>query len=168
MPKLIKSPIELQMELQFKCGIALDNTLDRLLDQLKLFIEDIVYDVPTPWGMTSNGDYGLKTGHRTGQFYDSWQKVSPTILGNMMVGEINQALEVMEQFMIGNVMVHEDRDNLADIIETGNGYMDGSQMEGYGRNFWSNFSVFVVENLSSIFLEECVKVGLPIKKVSVL
>lgn len=150
-----------------RLSLALDNTLDRLLIELQNIIESTVYGTISPsarpWGVDSDGTVGLTSGNRTGQFYDSWQSSKSVVLGNLIEGEISQAMDVMQQFMVGGRMVHEDGSNLANIIESGLGYNFG-QMEGIGREFWSEFTTFCLTNLENIFVQECAKVGLPLQR----
>lgn len=134
--------------------IALDKTMDRLLIELQNIIEKTVYD----WESPSSIPWSI---NRTGQFLDSWQVVSSQIVGLMVQSEINQAIDVMKQFFIGDKEVHEDRENLAEIINSGVGYNFG-QAEGVERDFWNQFETYVETNLFRIFKEECMSVGLPI------
>jgi hypothetical protein len=170
MSTVIRNLAEFQMAMQFRVGEALDNTMQRLLEHLQYLVMEDVYAWEStaymPWGMIAGGTAGLTTGNRTGQFYESWEKVMPIMVGNMMVGEINQALDVMKQFLLGGQIVHQDGANLAEIINSGSGYNFGECEEP--RPFWNNFLIFVTENLEKIFLEECIKVGLPIQRVGVI
>ena len=67
--------------------------------------------------------------------------------------------ELMNFTKLSGGYTHEDRDDLANIIETGNGYNFG-QAEGIGREFWSEFEMYCNLNLESIWLQECAKAGL--------
>jgi len=147
--------IQLQFALNNQIALALDNTMGRLLTELQNIIEDVVYG----WESPSANPWSV---NRTGQFLDSWQKEYPTLIGNIMTGEINQAMEIMKQFAIGSVQVHGDRENLADIIETGDGYTFGECDES--RDFWNPFIQYVDENLENIFFEECIKLDLPLMR----
>ena len=150
-----KNFIQLQFALNNKIALALDNTMGRLLTELQNIIEEVVYG----WKSPSSNPWSP---NRTGQFLDSWQKSYPTLIGNIMTGEISQAIEIMKQDMIGNIMVHQDRDNLADIIESGDGYEFGSCTEE--RDYWNPFMKYVDENLEDIFFEECIKLNLPLTR----
>lgn len=151
-----------------RLSLALDNTLDRLLIELQNIIESTVYGWKSPnsrpWGADMVGDVGLTSGHRTGQFYESWQANKSIIVGNMVVGEINQAIDVMQEMMLGGVLVHEDADNLAGIINSGVGYNFG-QAEGVSRDYWNQWMTFVVANLDGILMEECAKLGVELQRV---
>lgn len=139
---------------------AMDMTMEILLSELKRIIDNIVY------GWESPATEPWKP-NRTGQFLDSWQKVKSEVIGGMVVGEINQAIEVMQQFFIGNTEVHGDRDNLAEIIEYGEGYNFG-EAEGMERPYWETFRIYVIQNLSKIFASQCLFVGLEMQIATVL
>ena len=147
----------MQYDIEAKMDVALDNTLERLLQELQLIIDRTVYGwqspSSSPWGWGETG------GNRTHEFYESWQRTKPQLLGNLLQGEIYQAVELMTYNFKGGHPIHEDRENLADIIETGQGYNFG-QAEGIGREFWSEFEMYCNLNLHNIFLQECGKVGL--------
>lgn len=154
-----KNWIQLQLDIELKLSEALDNTLERLLNQLQLIIDEVVYGWQSPstnpWGWGENG------GNRTHEFYESWQKSKPIVLDNLIQGEIYQAVEMMVYGISGGQYVHQDREDLANIIETGDGYNFG-QAEGVSRNFWSQFEMYCELNIQKIFMEECLKLGLPI------
>lgn len=156
-----------------KLSIALDNTMDRLLIELQNIIEKEVYGWISPsefpWSMDSlgRGDVGVRTGQRTGQFLDSWESKKSVMIGNILQGEISQAIDIMQQFFNDdNIEVHKDRDNLANIISSGKGYNFGQCFEP--RDFWSEFKSYVTLNLFNIFEQECLALGLPMQKVGVL
>jgi len=150
---------ELEASINLRMEIALDNTLERLLQELQLIIDRVVYGWQSPssnpWGWGENG------GNRTHEFYESWQRTKPIMLGNLLEGEIYQAIELMNFTKMNGGYAHEDAENLANIIETGDGYNFG-QAEGMGREFWNEFEQFCVVNIESIFKSECIKVGLPV------
>jgi hypothetical protein len=143
-----------------KLNIALDNTMEVLLNKLKDYIYDDVYMVESisdnPWWYDKNNAYGL---NRTGEFMESWEKTKATLLGDGSFCEISQVLSSMKQTILGGNIAHKDREDLAKIIETGSGYNFG-QMEGTARPFWKDFMIYVDENIDSIFISECKKVGL--------
>lgn len=141
--------------INYQIGIALDSTLQRLLDKLLEYIDENVYG----WVSPSDNPWSP---NRTFQFRESWQKIKPTIVGNMMVGEINQAIDVMQKTVIDGVMVHDDRDKLADIIETGIGYNFGHAEE---RQYFQPWLDWVDVNLENIFYEEMIKIELPVQRV---
>ena len=148
---------ELEASINSRMSIALDNTLERLLQELQLIVDRVVYGwrspSMSPWGWGKDG------GNRTHEFYDSWQRTKPQLMGNLIQGEIYQAVELMTYTISGGRYVHQDREDLANIIETGKGYNFG-QAEGVGRKFWSEFEQFVMLNLERIWLQESAKVGL--------
>lgn len=153
---MVGNAIELQALFNAKLMVALDNTMERLLKELQNLIQIEVYG----WKSPSFNPWSV---NRTGQFLDSWQTVKPVMLGSLIQGEINQAIEVMEQFMIGNDMVHEDRDNLAEILNTGDGYNFGMS-DGIPKPYWDKFMDVVNNSLEIFFYEECIQVGLPIQR----
>lgn len=164
---VFKSDEQLELYVTIKLGQALDNTLEVVLTELKKIIEEKVYGWQSPselpWGGFGGG---LTSGNRTGQFYDSWQKVKPIMVGNLIQGEINQAIEVMQVFMIGDPQkpTHIDREELADIINTGDGY-DFGKLKGVARPYWDIFTMWLAQNLHNVFFMECLKLGIPIQKV---
>jgi len=166
MAKIFNTYNDMNLYVIERLALALDNTLERLLIELKNIIEEEVYGFESPsarpWGTDYDGSVGLTSGNRTGQFYESWQTNKAMLVGNMIEGEIGQSLGMMQQFMIGNRMVHEDADNLASIIESGQGYNFGQCDEP--REFWQPFVTYVLLNLDNIFFEECAKVGIPLQK----
>ena len=143
-----------------KLNIALDNTMQILLDKLKDFIYDDVYMIESPsenpWWYDKNNIYGL---NRTGGFMESWEKTKATFLKDGSFCEISQVLSAMRLIVLSGGVAHEDREELAEIIETGVGYNFG-QMEGVARPFWKDFMIYVNGNIDSIFINECNKVGL--------
>ena len=165
MAKIFNTYNDMNLYVIERLALALDNTLERLLIELKNIIEEEVYGFESPsarpWGTDYDGSVGLTSGNRTGQFYESWQTNKAMLVGNMIEGEIGQSLGMMQQFMIGNRMVHEDADNLASIIESGQGYNFG---QCGSRQYWSIFTEYCLLSLNKIFIEECLKVGLPLQK----
>lgn len=157
MAKVFNNWIQMQADIEAKMSIALDNTLERLLQELQLIVDRVVYGWQSPsmspWGWGEDG------GNRTHEFYDSWQRTKPQLMGNLIQGEIYQAVELMTYAISGGGYVHQDREDLANIIETGQGYNFG-QAEGVPREFWSEFEQFVMLNLERIWLQECALVGL--------
>lgn len=153
---MVGNAIELQALFNAKLMVALDKTMERLLIELQNLIQSEVYG----WESSSFNPWSI---NRTGQFLDSWQTVKPVMLGSLIQGEINQAIEKMEQFMIGNEMVHEDRDNLAEILNTGDGYNFGMS-NGIPKPYFDKWIQYVNENLETIFMEECIQVKLPIQR----
>lgn len=153
-----KNLIQLQQAMNLKLSIVLDNTLDILLKELQRLIEEEVYG----WHSNANNPWEI---HRTHQFYDSWEKTKLVAIGNMVQGEIGQSFDVMKQFFIGDVEVHEDRETLADIIMSGEGYNFGNAPK---RDFWTPFIVYVNQQIEDIIYKECLKVGLSLERVSIL
>lgn len=143
-----------------KLNIALDNTMEILLNKLKDYIYDDVYmkESPSenPWWHDKSNIYGL---NRTGEFMESWEKTKAIFLNGGSFCEISQVLSSMRKIVLNGKTAHEDGENLANIIESGEGYNFG-QMEGVARPYWKDFTMYVNENINSIFINECAKVGL--------
>jgi len=160
----IKSLVELQTLYINLVSQALDNTLDKLLKKLKELIQDDVYNWKSesddPWGLRSGQTLGLTSGMRTGEFYDSWEKMKLILTGGYVTGQISESLDVMHQV---GWRVHENRDELAEIINSGNGYNFG-QCEA--RPYWTDWISWVELNIEAIFYKECVDVGLPLQNMS--
>src|SRR5574344_3092875 len=133
---------------------ALDLTMQELLDILKEWIDVDVY----AWTSPSKNPWSP---YRTFQFSDSWEKTKSEIIGSLVESEIFQNENVMKQFYSGrynNVLVHEDSDNLAEIINSGNDYNFG-YAEGKPRPFWDDFKKEVDIKLDIIFINNCRKLG---------
>ena len=148
----INSFVELETVIESLLAQALDLTTEELLNKLEDFIQQDVYDVPSKW----DSIYDL----RTGEFKKSWDRThAKKIAKNVVESEIFQNISVMS--VIDVPPIHIDRDNLAEIINSGTGYNFG-QMEGKARPFWDDFIRWVNTNLDSIFKKNCITVGLPI------
>ena len=148
----INSFIELETVIESLLAQALDLTTEELLNKLEDFIQQDVYDVPSEWDLM----YGL----RTGEFKKSWDRTNAKkVAKNVVESEIFQNISVMG--VIDIPPIHIDRDNLAEIINSGSGYNFG-QMEGTARPFWDDFIQWVNTNLDTIFKKNCIAVGLPI------
>lgn len=148
----INSFVELETIIESLLAQALDLTTEELLNKLEDFIQQDVYDVPSKW----DNIYDL----RTGEFKKSWDRTNAKkIAKNVVESEIFQNVSVMS--VIDIPPIHIDRDNLAEIINSGTGYNFG-QMEGKERPFWDDFIQWVNMNLDSIFKKNCIAVGLPI------
>ena len=147
----INSFVELETVIESLLAQALDLTTEELLNKLEDFIQQDVYDVPSKW----DSIYDL----RTGEFKKSWDRTNvKKIAKNVVESEIFQNISVMS--VIDIPPIHIDRDNLAEIINSGTGYNFG-QMEGKSRPFWDDFIQWVNTNLDSIFKKNCITVGLP-------
>lgn len=148
----INSFVELETVIESLLAQALDLTTEELLNKLEDFIQQDVYDVPSKW----DSIYDL----RTGEFKKSWDRTNAKkVAKNVVESEIFQNISVM--CVIDIPPIHIDRDNLAEIINSGTGYNFG-QMEGKARPFWDDFIRWVDMNLDSIFKKNCIAVGLPI------
>lgn len=156
MSKVISSFSQLYTEINGKLEIAIDNTLEILLVELKNIIDSEVYG----WKSTAENPWEI---YRTGQFLDSWQTTKSVAIGKMVQGEISQAIDVMQQFFVNGVEVHEDRENLATIIMSGEGYKLSDNVPK--RDFWNPWILYIEKNLDTIFLYQCRALGLPLVKV---
>lgn len=149
MAKTFKNPIELEAYLSSLMSVALNNTMEKLLNKLEEIIQEKVYD-------SYEGNWDLD-GWRTGQFKESWEKTIPIIKGNLVESELFQNISNMIIYESAPVYIHTDRDNLAEIIESGVGYNFGSAPP---RPFWNDFINWVEMNIYTIFEQECNKVGI--------
>ena len=165
MAKQFKSLIELESYMNLRFAEALDNTMERLLIKLRELIDENVYGwespADKPWGLFDNQDLSRTSGYRTGEFYDSWQRSKSVITGKMISGEISQATEMLHQYFRGGHIVHEDVEDLASIIEN-RGLYNFGYADGVDRSYWQPFREYCELNLEKIWVEECVKLGLPI------
>jgi hypothetical protein len=137
---------------------ALDLTMEEFLASLKDWIDADVYS----WVSPSLNPWSL---YRTFQFKDSWEKTKSEIIGSIVESEIFQNISVMQQFNsgdYGNILVHEDAENLAEIINSGNDYNFG-YAEGNSRTYWDDFKKEVDAKLDITFINNCRKLGVDIK-----
>lgn len=134
---------------------ALDLTMEELLNNLKEWIDADVYS----WWSNSEQPWDI---NRTFQFKDSWKSTKSEIINNIINSTIEQDISVMKKIKIGGHIVHEDAENLSEIINSGNGYNFG-QAEGEPRPFWNDFIKEVDMKLDSIFIKNCKKLGVDIK-----
>lgn len=153
---IIKSFAELEIVIESLLAQALDLTTEELLNKLENFIQQDVYDVPSKWDSV----YDL----RTEEFKNSWNRTNAKkVAKNVVESEIFQNISIMS--IIDIPPIHIDRNNLAEIINSGTGYNFG-QMEGKARPFWNDFMQWVDMNLDSVFKKNCITVGLPISSIS--
>ena len=137
---------------------ALDLTMEEFLTTLKDWIDVDVY----AWVSPSSNPWSP---YRTFQFKDSWEKTKAEIIGSMVESEIFQNISVMQQFYDGdrgNILVHEDAENLAEIINSGNDYNFG-HAEGEPRPYWDDFKKEVDAKLDVTFIKNCRKLGIDIR-----
>lgn len=144
---IITTYTQLENILNGKCQEALDRTVDRLMAELERLIQVDVYDVPSVWDSV----YNL----RTGQFKDSWENTKAQIHDNIVEAEIFQNVSVMQR--IDEPPIHVDKEELAEIINSGVGYNFG-QMEGKERPFWNDFIQYCEREFENIFQEELKKI----------
>ena len=143
--------MELHTAIDMVVQQALDLTTEELLDKLEEYIQTEVYDIHSLWE---------SAGLRTGQFKDSWERSNAVIVTRCIVSsQIFQNVSVMQQSNVPQI--HIDRDDLAQIINSGVGYNFGT-MEGIARHYWDTFIDWVNMNVERIFAEKCKQVGLPI------
>lgn len=147
MVKTFKNLIEFEVYLQMQSSIALNNTMEILLNKLEEIIQEKVYD--------SYNGYWASNGFRTNEFKESWEKTISIIKGNLIESELFQNISNMTIY--DEPPIHTDRDNLAEIIESGVGYNFGSAP---ARPFWNDFINWVEMNIYTIFEQECNKVGI--------
>lgn len=147
--RTISNESELQQVLIRRLRIAFKATLAQCLDKLKDIIEREVYEA-------YKGDWA-KAGLRTYEFEKSFYKRNTKVVANEIIGGIEQNFSVMKKRKMKNVIMHADRKELAEIIETGIGYTIGNPP---ARPFWSKFETWLYANAYDIFKNECSKVGL--------
>ena len=147
--RTISNEVELQQVLIRWLRIAFKATLTQCLDKLKDIIESEVYEA-------YKGDWA-KAGLRTYQFENSFYKRNTKVVANEIIGGIEQNFSIMKKRKMKNVIMHADRKELAEIIETGIGYTIGNPP---ARPFWSKFETWLYANAYDIFKNECSKVGL--------
>lgn len=147
--RTISNEVELQQVLIRRLRIAFKATLAQCLDKLKDIIESEVYEA-------YEGDWA-KAGLRTYEFENSFYKRNTKVVANEIIGGIEQNFSIMKKRKMKNVIMHADRKELAEIIETGIGYTIGDPP---ARPFWSKFETWLYANAYDIFKNECSKVGL--------
>lgn len=147
--RTISNEVELQQVLIRRLRIAFKSTLAQCLDKLKDIIESEVYEA-------YEGDWA-KAGLRSYEFEKSFYKRNTKVVANEIIGGIEQNFSIMKKRKMKNVIMHADRKELAEIIETGIGYTIGNPP---ARPFWSKFEAWLYANAYDIFKEECSKVGL--------
>ena len=144
---------------------AIEGTIEILLDELYDIIEKDVYSYQT--NTDPNGNYS----GRTGEFKESWKSTKAEIIGNYVSATISQNFDVFS--IINSEWQHSDPwsslmpNVLNQIIE------DGLSDSNFGfpaiqsRPFWSGFEKYVQSNIGNIFIAQCNKVGLQIKRGTV-
>ncbi|MGL4453665.1 MAG: hypothetical protein ACRCTZ_21105 [Sarcina sp.] len=156
---MIQDDLQLQMFLLNDLQRAVDNTLERCLNELQEIIMSTVYGAGTPIVY-----------ERTNEFLESFKENKATIKGLMVQGEIFQDFMSMsynpESFTHGSYS-GDVREYLADIINDGAIGLFGDGWYSQSRPFWDEFIYWVDNNLNSIFEQECKKLGLPIKSISI-
>lgn len=126
---------------------ALDDTMEAFLNKLDEIIEEKVYE-----GYI--GEWAVQD-MRTNQFKESWDKTTAYISSNIISASINQNISIMKQDFENKV--HIDRDNLANIIETGIGYNFGYCQD---RPYWSEFLKYIETEGYTVFQKKCAKYGI--------
>lgn len=126
---------------------ALNDTMEEFLTKLKDIIQEEVY----------NAYYGewADQGMRTGQFKESWNNTVAYVTGNIVGASIEQDINVMQQDFDNEV--HIDRENLAQIINTGIGYNFGWCQD---RPYWDEFLMYIDTEGYNVFQQKCAKYGI--------
>ena len=127
---------------------ALDNTTSQLLERLKQIIQENVYN-----------SYQETWGGRTGQFKESWISDMANVIGDIVETHIFQDINIMD--IDESIKSHIQREYLAEIIESGEGYNFG---DAPARPYWSIFLDYVDNNLDTIFIMNCKLLGLDVGK----
>lgn len=112
---------------------AMRDTMNEMLEVLRDFIMSDVYSYQGAWA---------EMGYRTYEFLDSWE----VFQDNAGKWSIRQDLRKMPHHY---GLIHMDRQELAKIIETGNGYSLASNMEA--RPFWSDFQKYYHSHFREIY-----------------
>lgn len=157
----------LMLALQPKLALALYQTLQDLLEELKSIIQDEVYSYEL------NGDWQ----NRTYQFLNSWDVTDVSVVNGWYEASINQSGFDGWTVGTGRDMWSHDDDlangsdaSLIDIKYLDNIIENGIGEEHYGfpamykRPFWELFERYCVVNIDRIFYEKCLSNGVPIQK----
>lgn len=147
---MVNSIEEFEIIVNQRIQEALDNTMQKLLDELINIVQVEVYNAYTPLAYD-----------RTGQFKDSWEKTKTQLQQNISSCEIFQNYSTMvwnpnaTPFpQHGTTSRPLAENELNNIIENGLG------IPNFKRPFWTKFEQYVESNIYRIFKEECEKVGL--------
>ena len=157
MAKVFNNWIQMETEINAKMQIALNNTIERLLQKLKDIILDEVYSYPSP-----NGEWD----NRTYQFLESWNAQLP-YFANGWYQEISQDgfdfLYNGDRGMwshgspYGGALTAQALD---DIINDGLSESNFNFPAIESRAYWDMFQIYVDTSIHDVFLQECGKVGL--------
>ena len=138
-----------------KVQSALNKVVDICLIKLEEIIQTNVYD-------GYNGGWA-QAGMRTGQFKKSWQKTVAKIVGNLIEAEIYEDINIMvtdsENFIHTDLNGEDDREDIAEVIESGNGYNFGER-EGIPAHYWQDFMIWVNSNATNLFKTALIEQGL--------
>ena len=138
-----------------KVQSALNKVVDICLIKLEEIIQTNVYD-------GYSGGWA-QAGMRTGQFKESWQKTVAKIVGNLIEAEIYEDINIMvtdsENFIHTDLNGEDDRENIAEVIESGNGYNFGKR-EGIPAHYWQGFMIGVNSNATNLFKTALIEQGL--------
>ena len=153
---------ELEASINLKMEMALRNTMQILLQKLKEIILDEVYSYPSPNGAWSN---------RTGQFLDSWiaqepyfidgwyQEISQDGFNFLYNGERGMWSHGSPYSNTGGALSAKALD---DIINDGLSDSNFNFPAIDSRPFWDTWEIYVNMSIESTFLQEAIKVGLPV------
>ena len=152
---IITTQTQLENFINGKCEEALNNTMDILLDRLRDYIVDDVYNayIPSFYETTYN-------------FVDSWDKTKAQLKEHILEAEIFQNVNVLkfnsEKFQHGSSEWVEswnsNKNELAHIINDGAiGDAFGFQQLG-ARPFWNDFIQYCEREFENIFQEELKKI----------
>lgn len=149
---IVSNQEELQQVIDNLVSQALDLTTEELLNKLEEFIQSDVYGVQSIWDTV----YGL----RTGEFGRSWDRTkAKKVTRNIIETEIFQNVSAMS--IVDIPPIHIDRDDLAEIINSGTGYNFG-KMKDIPRPFWDDFMKWIDGHFDGIFRKNCISVGLSV------
>lgn len=161
---LINNQVELQMVMNSKLTLVMNEVMKTLLMKLQDIIEENVYSYPNP-----NGEWD----NRTYQFKNSWTYSVPQWMGNYCESQIDNDDFEFKWVNDKNMWSHgnsfkpvESNDDFNEIIDNRQG---GSNFgfPSLQRHYWFEFLMEVDTSLESIFQAECIKQRLPIEYANV-
>lgn len=137
---------------------ALERTMEELLDKLYKIIDKDVYG----WQSRSSDPW---ESNRTFQFRDSWERRKTQETKSLIKSEISQRITTMGLKTINGVKIHQDRNNLAQIINDNlfDNYQFGDVSPSNPKEpFWDEFEAYCKVNFETTFEKHCRDLGLDI------
>lgn len=158
---------ELEKEMKDVTEIALEATMNEMLDKLHTIIEKDVYE-------SYYGEWA-DSGLRTMEFLESWVvDNAQDLISNFSVGatlnntstrQIIQDISLLHEYRPFDDLppIHMNKGTLADIIESGEGYT--LDTEAPPRPFWEEFIEWSSKQAPKIFRKYCRQLGMNIQQV---